>query len=135
ALDFQGLFRSALIARISGAKKIFGMSYSRECSRFFYTQVARVDRQEHAVDRNFKLVETFSASPRQDLRFPIPSGDQPPRFDAFPGFVVLHPYARGRKKSIGASVILEFCRAIAPARVIVVGKSVRRFSAPEHCVD
>jgi ADP-heptose:LPS heptosyltransferase len=72
---------------------------------------------------------------REDLRFAIPTGDQPPRFDAFPGFVVLHPYARGRNKSIGANVILEFCRALAPARVVVVGKSGRRFSAPENCVD
>ena len=135
ALDFQGLFRSALIARISGAKKILGMSDAREGSRFFYTQVARVDRQEHAVDRNFKLAETFGAPLREDLRFPIPTGDPPPRFDPFPGFVVLHPYARGRNKSIGASVILEFCRVLAPARVVVVGKSGRRFAAPENCVD
>jgi heptosyltransferase-1 len=135
ALDFQGLFRSALIARVSGAKKILGMSDAREGSRFFYTQVTQVDRQEHAVDRNFKLAEAFCAPPRQDLRFPIPTGDRPPRFDAFPGFVVLHPYARGRNKSIDASVILEFCRALAPARVVVVGKSGRRFSASENCVD
>src|SRR5207253_10796617 len=38
ALDFQGLFRSAVIARISGAKKILGMSDAREGSRFFYTR-------------------------------------------------------------------------------------------------
>jgi heptosyltransferase-1 len=61
ALDFQGLFRSALIARISGAKAILGMSDAREGSRLFYTQVARVDRREHAVDRYFKLAESFGA--------------------------------------------------------------------------
>jgi ADP-heptose:LPS heptosyltransferase len=135
ALDFQGLFRSALIGKISGANKILGMSDAREGSRFFYTQVARVNRQEHAVDRYFKLAETFGAPLREDLRFPIPTGDRPPRFDAFPGFVILHPYARGRRKSIGPSVILEFCRALAPARVVVVGKSSRRFAPPENCVD
>jgi heptosyltransferase I len=133
ALDFQGLFRSALIARISGAKKIIGSSDAREGSRFFYTEIARVDRHEHAVDRYLKLAEAFGAS--SDLRFPIPTGDQLPRFDPFPGFVVLHPFARGRNKSIGANVILEFCRALAPARVVVVGKSRRRFSTPENCVD
>ena len=133
ALDFQGLFRSALIARISGAKKIFGMSDAREGSRFFYTEIARVDRHEHAVDRYLKLAEAFGAS--SDLRFPIPTGDQLPRFDAFPGFVVLHPFARGRNKSIRIDVILEFCRALAPARVVVVGKSSRKFSTSENCVD
>jgi hypothetical protein len=70
ALDFQGLFRSALIARISGAKKIIGSSDAREGSRFFYTEIARVDRHEHAVDRYLKLAEAFGAS--SDLRFPIP---------------------------------------------------------------
>jgi heptosyltransferase I len=133
ALDFQGLFRSALIARISGAKKIIGSSDAREGSRLFYTEIARVDRHEHAVDRYLKLAEAFGAS--SDLRFPIPTGDQLPRFDPFPGFVVLHPFARGRNKSIGANVILEFCRALAPARVVVVGKSRRRFATPENCVD
>ena len=133
ALDFQGLFRSALIAKISGAKRILGMSDAREGSRLFYTEIARVNRHEHAVDRYLKLAEAFGAS--SDLRFPIPTGDQLPRFDAFPGFVVLHPFARGRNKSIRIDVILEFCRALAPARVVVVGKSSRKFSTSENCVD
>jgi heptosyltransferase-1 len=133
ALDFQGLFRSALIAKISGAKKILGMSDAREGSRFFYTEIARVDRHQHAVDRYLKLAEAFGAP--SDLRFPIPTGDRLPRFDVFPGFVVVHPFARGRNKSIRTDVILEFCRALAPARVVVVGKSRRRFSTPENCVD
>jgi heptosyltransferase-1 len=32
-------------------------------------------------------------------------------------------------------VIVEFCRALAPVRVVVVGKSGRQFSTPENCVD
>lgn len=135
ALDFQGLFRSAFIARISGANKILGMSDAREGSRFFYTEVAQVNRNEHAVDRYIKLAEIFGASAGEELCFPIPTGDQPPRFDAFPAFVLLHPYARGRNKSIGSNLILEFCRALEPARVVVVGKSRGKFPAPENCVD
>ena len=135
ALDFQGLVRSALIAKISGARRIFGISDAREGSRFFYTEIARVDRHEHAVDRYLKLAEAFGAPLREDLRFPIPTGDQLPRFDVFPGFVVLHPFARGYNKSVRTDVILEFCRALAPARVVVVGKSNGRFSPPENCVD
>ncbi len=135
ALDFQGLLRSALIAKISGAKTILGMSDAREGSRLFYHQIARVNRQEHAVDRYLKLSETFGAPAQDSMRFPIPSGDPLRRFDPFPGFVVLHPHARGRSKSIGTTVIQEFCRALAPARVIIVGKSNRKFSVPENCVD
>src|ERR1700759_4994405 len=36
ALDFQGLLRSALIAKASRAKEIYGLSDGREGSRFFY---------------------------------------------------------------------------------------------------
>jgi ADP-heptose:LPS heptosyltransferase len=124
-----------LIAKISGAKRILGTSDARECSRFFYTEIARVNRHEHAIDRYLKLAEAFGTPLRGDLRFPIPTGDPLPRFDTFPGFVILHPFARGRNKSIGGNVILEFCRALAPARVVVVGKSKRRFATPENCVD
>lgn len=135
AFDFQGLLRSALIAKISGAKRIYGLSDGREGSRIFYHQIAQVNRGEHAVDRYLKLAQGAGADPEQPMRFPIPSGDALPRFDPFPGFVVLHPYARGRRKSISRGVIEELCRAFFPARVVVVGKSSRKFAPPENCVD
>ncbi len=135
ALDFQGLLRSALIAKASGAKRILGMSDGREGSRCFYHDTARVDRNEHAVARYLKLAELFGADLSQPLRFPLPTGDPLPRFDPVPGFIVLHPHARGRRKSLAASVITELCHALAPARVVVVGKSRRRFSPPENCID
>lgn len=135
-IDFQGLLRSALIAKVSGATEILGMSDAREGSRFFYTKCASVDGTQHAVDRYLKLAQTFGASLDREMRFLIPTGDAPPRFDRFPDFVVLHPYARGRRKSVSRASIQEFCRALAPARVVVVGKSKRRRIEPtENCVD
>jgi heptosyltransferase I len=135
AIDFQGLLRSALIAKASGAKRILGMSDGREGSRLFYHEIAIVDRQQHAVDRYRKLSELFGADLNKPLRFSLPTGDPLPRFDPHPGFFVLHPHARGRRKSIGRTVTAEFCRALAPARVVVVGQSRRRFSPPENCLD
>ena len=135
ALDFQGLLRSALIAKTSGAKRILGISDGREGSRLFYHEIARVDRHDHAVNRYLKLAELFGADLEQPLRFPLPTGDPLPRFDPLPGFVVLHPHARGRRKSLARPVIAEFCRALAPARVVVVGQSRRRFSPPENCLE
>jgi heptosyltransferase-1 len=135
ALDFQGLLRSALIAKVSRASTVYGMSDGREGSRLFYSVTARVDRNEHAVDRYLHLAEAFGADLQFGLRFPLPSGDPLPRFDTFPGFVVLHPFARGRRKSIATRVIVEFCRQLSPARVIVVGKSPRKFSPPENCIN
>src|ERR1043166_5159360 len=60
-LDFQGLLRSAFIARISGATEAYGMSDSREGSRFFYKRTAKVSRREHAVERYLKLAELAGA--------------------------------------------------------------------------
>src|SRR4051812_47135250 len=101
-LDFQGLLRSALIARLSGAREIYGMSDGREGSRLFYNHVARVDRRAHAVERYLKLAEAFGAVVRLPLRFPLPSGDPLPHFDAHVPFILLHPFARGVGKSLRA---------------------------------
>ncbi len=88
ALDFQGLLRSALIARISGA-----------------------------------------------IRWPLPTGDPLPRFDEYPPFILLHPFARGDGKSLSNAVIEEFCGALAPTRVVVVGQSRRKIDTPGNCID
>ena len=60
AVDFQGLLRSAIIGKISGAPQFFGLSDAREGSRFFYHQIARVERRSHAVERYLKLAEQWA---------------------------------------------------------------------------
>ena len=135
ALDFQGLLRSALIGKMSGAAELWGMSDGREGSRLFYHHVAKVDRRAHAVDRYLKLAEAFGVPVPEELRFALPTGDPLPRFDPYPPFVVLHPFARGPRKSLSNSVIDEFCHRFDPVRVVIVGKSARRFAVPENCVN
>ena len=135
ALDFQGLLRSALIGRVSRAKEFWGMSDGREGSRLLYKHVAKVNRRAHAVERYLKLAEAFGARIDFPLRFPLPTGDALPRFDSYPPFVVLHPFARGALKSLGKSVIEEFCRGLAPIRVVIIGKASRKITATENCVD
>lgn len=135
ALDFQGLLRSAIIARASGAKKIYGMSDAREGSRFFYHRRAKVNRREHAIERYLKLAELAGANIGDALRCPIPSGDPLPRFDEYPPFILLHPFARGDGKSLSNKIIEEFCRVFAPTRVVVIGKSKRKIVPPENCVE
>lgn len=134
ALDFQGLLRSALIGKISGAREVWGMSDGREGSRLFYHHTAKVDRRAHAVDRYLKLAEAFGA-PADQLRFSLPTGDPLPRFDPFPPFVLLHPFSRGNRKSLRSSVVEKFCAAFDPVRVVIVGRSNRRISVPENCVN
>lgn len=57
ALDFQGLLRSGLITRLSGARRRIGFRHAREGAALFYTERVRVpaDRM-HAVDKNLCLV-------------------------------------------------------------------------------
>ena len=135
ALDFQGLLRSALIAKISRAREIYGMSDAREGSRWFYDRLAKVDRRAHAVERYIKLAECAGATVGESLRCPIPTGDPLPRFDDYPPFVLLHPFARGGGKSLSNAVIEEFCRALLPTRVIIVGQSQRKIEPVENCVE
>ena len=135
ALDFQGLLRSAFIAKASGAKEIYGMSDSREGSRFFYNRRAKVNRREHAVERYLKLAELAGAKIGEALRCPLPTGDALPRFDEYPPFILLHPFARGDGKSLTTKVIDEICRAFAPTRVVVVGQTRRAIEIAENCVE
>jgi heptosyltransferase-1 len=69
AYDFQGLIKSAIFARFSGAKTIRGFDDPRESpARWFYThRVAR--RGEHVVDHNLALAGV--AGPAE---FTIPPG-------------------------------------------------------------
>src|SRR5256886_7714334 len=138
ALDFQGLLRSAFIARASGAKQVFGMNDGREGSRFFYSKTAKVNKREHAVERYLKLAELAGAQIGEALRCPLPTGDALPRFDEYPPFILLHPFARGNGKSLTAKSIEEICVAFAPTRVVVVGKSNRQIEIgdlAENCVE
>jgi heptosyltransferase-1 len=135
AFDFQGLLRSALIGRVSHPKELWGMSDGREGSRLFYHRVAKVDHRAHAVDRYLKLAEAFGVAIPDRLRFSLPTGDALPRFDAYPPFVLLHPFARGSRKSLSNKVIEKFCHAFEPIRVVVVGKTSRKITVPDNCVN
>jgi heptosyltransferase-1 len=135
ALDFQGSLRSALIAKISGAKEIYGMSNSLAGKIWFYDRVAEVNRRSHPVEHYLKLAECAGATVGESLRCSVPSGDPLPRFDAHPPFVLLHPFARGQEKSLSNRAIEDFCRSLAPTRVVVVGQTRNRINTPENCVD
>src|SRR6266516_5322435 len=111
------------------------MSDGREGSRFFYDRVAKVKRRGHAVNRYLKLAECAGAAIGESLRWPLPTGDPLLRFDEYPPFILLHPFARGDGKSLSNAVIEEFCSAFAPTRVVVVGQSRRKIDTPQNCID
>lgn len=125
ALDFQGLLRSAWVARRSRARVVMGMSDSREGARFLHHISVPVEEGIHAVDRYQQLVTACGAA-SAPAQFSLPAG-QPPE-GVFPtaelgDFVLLHPFARGAEKSMSVEQVKAFCERIAPVSVIVVGRA------------
>lgn len=78
AIDFQGLLKSASIARLSGARRIFG--FSREslrepASRFLLSQSIPISENSHVIRKNITLASgalgiSISDDP-DDFEFPI----------------------------------------------------------------
>ena len=61
--DFQGLFRTASLAWLSGCKKRFGMANAREFATIFYThKVPQNIESIHMVDYYLKIIQAAGAS-------------------------------------------------------------------------
>lgn len=121
ALDFQGLLRSALIARGLGARSIAGLSDAREGAGRFYRTVVEVDEASHAVDRYLALAAHLGAG-RSEV-FHLPAGE--PVHSATSGdlgrAVVVHPWSRGQGKSLTPALLDRLAAALAPRPVVIVG--------------
>ncbi|MEE8483733.1 MAG: lipopolysaccharide heptosyltransferase I, partial [Nitrospinota bacterium] len=72
-LDLQGLFRSGIIARFSGAGKWAGFSNAREGAAHFYDIKIDPGKKPHAVDVLFEALGLFGVEPPQkpDFSFTI----------------------------------------------------------------
>jgi heptosyltransferase I len=76
ALDFQGLLKSATIAKLSKAKRTYGFSKQnlREpASRFLLTKTIETPKQIHIIRKNLTLAEKALniAVPSENFEFPI----------------------------------------------------------------
>ncbi len=72
ALDFQSLYRSAILGYLSGAPRRIGFDaeHSREGgAALFYTQKV-TPRRKHVVERNMEIVESIGTRGK-DIRFPL----------------------------------------------------------------
>src|SRR5712692_8897834 len=66
ALDFQGLLKSASIARLSGARRVFG--FSREslrepASRILLSKAVSIPKHTHVILKNLRLVNSALGIP------------------------------------------------------------------------
>ncbi len=72
AFDFQGLFRTASLAWLTGCKRRFGMANARELAHLFYTHKVEQNRDcIHLVDYYLKIIKTAGATD-VDVRFELP---------------------------------------------------------------
>jgi lipopolysaccharide heptosyltransferase I len=70
--DFQGLFRTAFLAWLSGCKNRFGMADAREFGRIFYTHNVPQDQDcIHLVDYYLKIIRAAGTS-NTDVQFVLP---------------------------------------------------------------
>jgi ADP-heptose:LPS heptosyltransferase len=137
-LDYQGLLRTALISRLcrrDGAR-VVGLSDAREGSRLFYDEVVDTSDCAHAVDRYLALTRSAAgaAADTTNVKWDLPEGERPRDFSA-ETFVILHPFSRGAGKSLVPDEVAEFCRALAPRRVVIVGRTSESLPPTTNAVD
>lgn len=98
ALDFQGLLKSAIVAKLSGAKRIVGFA-REECrealASFFYSLRIRTSSL-HVVDKNLELASALGAR-RPVEEFSLPPGKPEGQLPAGP-FVLCCPLAGWKAK-------------------------------------
>lgn len=73
ALDFQGLVKSAGLARLSGARRVLGFdraSLREPWAARFYTERVEVGEGRHVIEKNLRLAAAVGAK-SGDLEFPI----------------------------------------------------------------
>lgn len=81
AVDFQGLLKSGMVSRLSGAPRRWGFSRDilREpASRFLLTETIAVPKNAHVIAKNLALAAGSLGidSPWPDLEFPIATSDE-----------------------------------------------------------
>lgn len=137
-LDLQCLLRSGVMAACSGSTRTFGLDDAREGAGFFYHRKIPVRRDEHAVRRYLRSLPALGIDPETpwDWGLPagIPSHSLPPGGD----YLVLHPFSRGRDKSMDAASIRAFVEAFesrSPLRVVVVGSASLGTNSGSRVID
>jgi len=134
ALDFQGLARSALLGRFSGAKQLHCLGDAEFAARLMATRVIPAQRDlEHSVNRYLRLVSDLGIPVTRPLVFPMPEGEPVQGFDPSEPFILIHPFSRGEGKSLSGENLSRLCKLLAPIRVVVAGRTEEKFEA--DCVD
>ena len=134
ALDFQGLARSALLGKFSGARRLHCLGDAELSARMMADRVVPAQRNlEHSVLRYLRLISDLGIPVVRPLTFSLPQGDPPSGFDSSIPFLLIHPFSRGKGKSLSPEHLSRLCKLLAPIRIVVVGRSEATFEA--DCVN
>lgn len=122
AIDLQGLLKSAVLARLSGARRVIGFPaplLRERAARLFYTETAG-EAAPHVIDRNLSLLRAVGIRV-PDVEFPLE--DRRPeiadsarqRLGIGPGerFAILNPGAAWPNKRWPPVYFAEVARALA----------------------
>jgi ADP-heptose:LPS heptosyltransferase len=132
-LDFQGLFRSALLAKFAAKTRIYGLSDAREGATFFYHKTADTTPFTHAVDRYLALARLAGAETPDTPEWPLPEGE--PVSGLPQRFLLLHPFSRGAGKSMSPEAVEKLCTTLLPTPVVIAGRSEARIQAPSNTLN
>jgi heptosyltransferase-1 len=135
-LDFQGLLRSGTFSKLcrSANGTVVGLSDAREGARLFYDHSVEVSAKSHAVDRYLALVAALGVQSAEPLEWPLPSG-QRPNAEIPSHFVLVHPFSRGRGKSMSREDLQELCARLSSHPVIIAGQCTRDDIPKTHALN
>ncbi len=125
-VDFQGLIKSAVLARLSGARERFGFArdFIREKpASWFVNRPVRIDPASHVVEWNLQLARAIAPDvtmPRVD--FSPFAADAPRGFD---GRIVLIPFAGQSEKEWPLDRFRELAKGIGSKALVVWGPGER----------
>ncbi len=96
-VDFQGLFKSALVCGMARTSRRIGPSFYREGASIFYREVAgSPDRDRHAVEQNMDVVRHLGMQ-TSEIKFPLDL--TPTDLPGKPPLIALCPSSRWRSKN------------------------------------
>lgn len=137
-LDLQGLLRSGLMALCSRARRTHGLADAREGARLFHTVRIPVVTGEHAVKRYLRALPSLGLPEPDAPSWTLPEGSMPEGFDPAEPYTLLHPFARGKGKSMTPPAVARFIEthlAASPRRIVVVGSGAPLQSTNPRVVD
>lgn len=127
-IDLQGLFRSGLITKATGAPVRIGFMEAREGSTVFYTHTVAGGRDIHAVDRYLKIVG-FLGCTINSVRFPFPPTSNSLSITLYSllsgDYAVIAPAAR-RQANRWPAVRFGEVASLLPVKTVVIGNESDR---------